>query len=120
MRPEPFERLTARQYAFLEDFAVDCRKFGVFEKPTASATTLDLFNIFVPLLVRHPEMKSTQPMRSCIKDGERNVLELTNAMNNALAGFGSHVVTFDGQHLSFCSEEHDAVIRHMCSACTEK
>ena len=50
-------------------------------------------------------MKSTQPMRNCIKAGERNVLELTNAMNNALAGFGSHVVTFDGQHLSFCSEQ---------------
>lgn len=97
MRPEPFERLTARQYALLEDFAVDGRKFGVFEKLPASATALDLIKIFVPLLVRHPETKSTQSMRNCIKAGKRNVLELANVLNNALADFGSHVVTFDGQ-----------------------
>lgn len=112
MRPEPFERLTARQYALLEDFAVDGRKFGVFEKLPASATALDLIKIFVPLLVRHPERKSTQPMRNCIKAGKRNVLEQANVLNNALTDFGSHVVTFDGQRSSFCSDEHSAIITH--------
>ena len=67
MGPEPLERLAARQYALLEYFAVDSSKLRVFKKLTASATTLDLVKIFVPLLVRHPETKSTQPMRDCIK-----------------------------------------------------
>lgn len=112
MGPEPFERLTARQYALLEDFAVDGRKFRVFKKPTASATALDLIKIFVPLFVRHPKTKSTQPMRNRNKASKRNVLEPTNAMNNALADFGSHVVKFDRQRPSFCSEQHSAVITH--------
>ena len=115
MRPEPFERLTTRQYAFLEDFAVDCRKLGVFKTLTASATTLDLFKIFEPLLVRHPETKSTQPMRNCSKAGMRNVLELTKDMNNAFAEFESHVVTFDRQRPSLGSEQHKDVITHMQS-----
>ena len=113
MRPEPFERLTTRQYAFLEDFAVDCRKFGVFKKLTASATTLDFIKMFEPLLVRHPETKSTQLMRNCSEAGRRNVLELTKAMNNAFAE--SHVVTFDRQRPSLGSEQHKYVITHMQS-----
>ena len=70
--PEPLERLAARQYPLLEDFAVDRGELGVFKETTAlSAASLDLIVIFVPLFIRHPEKKSPQPMQNFTKANKR-------------------------------------------------
>lgn len=90
LRSEPFERLSARQYPLLEDFAVDRGELGVFKKTAAlSAASLDLIVIFVPLFRRHSETKSTRPMQNCTEKSKWNDEMFSNErvlheMNNAL------------------------------------